>query len=315
MKYKFSFVFLWMLMASTALAQRKDLKFRFNSLVADSSITWIFNSKSKITLPDSVSHFPKLLLEGALEGKFEFYDVESGKVLSKETLYQGLHTVDTVYMIDPITLEQRTNIFENTKTIQEEILSLSEVWYFDNTSKTLNSKIYLVAPYLKENGSKQKSNLSRIFEKEVNAIFSKNIESQLVERTMQFDTVFFNNFPLKICYNEGLADILWKHLAQFTIVDKDGTEVKNYKDLIYKKSKKLRIDPMTLEIVEVFSINTLEPEDVAYFKIEELWQVDYENLSIYKTIKKVTPVFNENLGISWNNVKGEFEVFSILFEE
>ncbi len=133
------------------------------------SVKEILNNKDNIWVSET-RHFLNLNtinfsdeVSGNLLKKIFWEDVLSNKVAVEKKNYQGnfevfnpqellTSIVDTVITFDPVTYDEKIQVYVRNPVVFEDILGykISQLWYFNNRTLKLNSKVIAVEPMVKD---------------------------------------------------------------------------------------------------------------------------------------------------------------------
>lgn len=116
--------------------------------------------KINLTFKFPKAYFVDLIRDAAIEGQITVYDAIDDEFTSPMTPEQvsiaGVGTADTITVLDPVTLEERTEITNPTfDPAKVNKFRIKEDWIFDEETSTLICRIIGIAPILEvydENG-------------------------------------------------------------------------------------------------------------------------------------------------------------------
>lgn len=92
--------------------------------------------------------FSEILADGAQAGELKTYRRDDFKErMSQEEIHELLVKTDTIYVIDPLTYEEKMVIVENVLNHEDiQRYRVKELWYIDNQSSRMNVRILGIAP-------------------------------------------------------------------------------------------------------------------------------------------------------------------------
>lgn len=290
-----------LLISTSAFSQLDEEKEMYKDLVKNADYTWIYQTRLYEETPKELVLFFEKMNKEVIKGDVDITDLNNQKIL-KNDLLKMLNRIDTVTLLDPITLQTHEK-YQTFNGVNSAGMWLNEVWYFNEQTKVVESSInYFTILYNSFDLNKKHIGLQPMYRKMNNSNVSKNTKQVTVNRIIKMDSVGYNQFPIKMLFDESLNDKLINNINDFKIIDESGNVIKDNQKVIYSD-----------EIDEVYgkTIYGLDPLGIIHLEIEEEWFLDYDNYNIKKKIIKITPITRY-----FPDLEGEEQQksFSIVFE-
>ncbi|MGB1247986.1 MAG: hypothetical protein ACPG4Z_03815 [Chitinophagales bacterium] len=297
----------------TTQAQTFINKEKYEKKVDNIDNEWVYASHIRIEVPKELQEFVANLHKEVLEGNIQVekfcreYCMEYGGSLispkianismSADEVLDEITLIDTVWRIHPNTLEDEQLIVKNDPfEIITSSIEINESWAFNKNNNTLTSTIYSISPKFQFfDSAGNYTGDGSVYQKINEDITSKETKTFTINRTMDFDTVTYTLYPLKLLYNRTLNNILIQNIDDLTLIDDIGNIIEDNQDAITVRDSVWQINPITLQEFEI-EIQSILPEDwISHFEIKEEWAVDFNTFNIEKNIKSIKPIlYNYN---------------------